>query len=155
MLEDHAALRTAWIFADHNGATGSKILELAKNAHNLFVLQDSHDQARLLKMLVSNCTFDRGSLSVSYIKPFDLLVDGNENGNWLATVGYNRASLWFWHPADLIEKACVRSTRNFTREEWRQYLGDELYNKTCPGLPGAGGVDERGSFAVNGIVISR
>jgi hypothetical protein len=37
----------------------------------------------LLKMLVSNSTFDRGSLSVSYIKPFDLLVEGNETGNWL------------------------------------------------------------------------
>jgi site-specific DNA recombinase len=70
--------------ASHDyGATGSKILELARNAHNLFVLQDSHEQARLLKMLVSNSTFDRGSLSVSYIKPFDLLVDGNESGDWL------------------------------------------------------------------------
>ena len=62
---------------------GSKILELAKSAHNLFIRQDSHEQARLLKTLVSNCTFDRGSLSVAYVKPFDLLVDGNESGNWL------------------------------------------------------------------------
>lgn len=70
--------------ASHDyGATGSKILELAKNAHNLFVLQDSHEQARLLKMLVLNSTFDRGSLSVSYIKPFDLRVNDNESGNWL------------------------------------------------------------------------
>jgi hypothetical protein len=70
--------------ASHDyGPTGSKILELAKNAHNLFVLQDSHEQARLLKMLVSNRTFDRGCLSVSYIKPFDPLVDRNETGNWL------------------------------------------------------------------------
>jgi hypothetical protein len=36
-----------------------------------------------VKTLVSNSTFDRGSLVVAYIKPFDLLVDGNENGNWL------------------------------------------------------------------------
>lgn len=64
------------------GATGSKILELAKSAHNLFIRQDSHEQARLLKTLVSNCTFDRGSLSVTYVKPFDLLADGNESGNW-------------------------------------------------------------------------
>jgi hypothetical protein len=40
-------------------------------------------QARLLKMLVSNCTFDRGSLLVAYVKPFDLLVNGNESGDWL------------------------------------------------------------------------
>lgn len=70
--------------ASHDyGATGSKILELAKNAHNLFIRIDPVEQARLLKMLVSNCTFDRGSLSVAYIKPFDMLVEGNESGNWL------------------------------------------------------------------------
>jgi len=61
----------------------SKILELAKNAHSLFIQQNSHEQARLLRTLVSNCTFDRGSLSVTYVKPFDILVEGNENGNWL------------------------------------------------------------------------
>ena len=67
----------------HYAVTGSKILELAKNAHNLFVQQNSQDQARLLKTLVSNCTFDRGSLLATYRKPFDMLVEGNENGNWL------------------------------------------------------------------------
>ncbi len=67
--------------ASHDyGATGSRILELAKDAHNLFIRQDPNEQARLLKTLVSNCTFDRGSLSVAYVKPFDLLVDGNERG---------------------------------------------------------------------------
>ncbi len=70
--------------ASHDyGATGSKILELAKNAHNLFIRQDPHEQARLLKLLVSNSSFDRGSLSVAYVKPFDMLVEGNETGNWL------------------------------------------------------------------------
>ena len=70
--------------ASHDYAsTGSKILELAKNAHSLFIQQNSHEQARLLRTLVSNCTFDRGSLSVTYVKPFDMLVEGNESGNWL------------------------------------------------------------------------
>jgi hypothetical protein len=59
------------------------ILELAKNAHNLFIRQDPREQARLLKTLVSNSTFDRGNLSVAYVKPFDLLVEGNETENWL------------------------------------------------------------------------
>ena len=67
--------------ADYS-VTGSKILELAKNAHNLFIRQDSSEQARLLKILVSNCTFDRGSLSPTYTKPFDLFVEGNETGDW-------------------------------------------------------------------------
>ncbi|MFN2445620.1 MAG: hypothetical protein ABR606_08585 [Vicinamibacterales bacterium] len=37
----------------------------------------------VLRMPVSNSAFDRGSLSVAYINPFDLLVEGNESGNWL------------------------------------------------------------------------
>jgi site-specific DNA recombinase len=70
--------------ASHNySATGSKILELAKQAHSLFIRQDPREQARLVGTLVSNSTFDRGSLSVAYVKPFDLLVQGNESGNWL------------------------------------------------------------------------
>ena len=63
--------------------TGLKILELAKDAPRLFAAQDPDQQARLLRTLVSNCSFDRGSLSVTYIKPFDLLVEGNEKGDWL------------------------------------------------------------------------
>jgi site-specific DNA recombinase len=74
--------------ASHDyAATGSKILELAKDVHNLFIRQDPREQARLLKMLVSNCRFDRGSLVVTYVKPFDLLVEGNETGiGWEAGI---------------------------------------------------------------------
>jgi site-specific DNA recombinase len=74
------------------GATGSKILELAKNAHNLFIRQDPPEQARLLKTLVSNSTFDRGSLSVAYVKPFDLLVEGNGTEDWLGGLDSNQDS---------------------------------------------------------------
>jgi len=30
----------------------------------------------------TNCTFDRGFLCPTYSKPFDLLVRGNETGDW-------------------------------------------------------------------------
>jgi WD40 repeat protein len=30
--------------------------------------------------------------------------------------------------------ACRTANRNLTRQEWQQYLGDEPYHKTCPGL---------------------
>jgi hypothetical protein len=59
---------------------GSKILELAQTAPAQFAGQNSDEQARLLKMLLSNCSFDRGSLSVAWVKPFDLLARGNETG---------------------------------------------------------------------------
>jgi len=49
--------------SQHYSVTGSKILGLAKNARNLFNRQNFDEQAEMLKMLVSNCTFDRGSFS--------------------------------------------------------------------------------------------
>src|SRR5262249_12129858 len=63
-------------------ATGARILELAKTAHSLYKSQDSTEQRRLLETVLSNCTFDRGSLCPTYTKPFDLLVQGRETGNW-------------------------------------------------------------------------
>jgi WD40 repeat protein len=43
--------------------------------------------------------------------------------------------LWAWRKDDLIADACSRLERNFTPDEWRNYLGDEPYRETCPGLP--------------------
>ena len=54
---------------------------------------------------------------------------------YLATVSGNAARVWLWRPEDLIAEAQRRLTRNLTEEEWRQYLGDEPYRKTCPDLP--------------------
>src|SRR5690606_432577 len=50
-------------------ATGLQILELAQSAYSLYVTQNSREQARLLKTLLSNCSFDRGSLCPTYNKP--------------------------------------------------------------------------------------
>ena len=63
-------------------ATAEKILELAKQAEFLYESQDPPEQRRLLETVLSNCTFDRGSLVPTYSKPFDLLVRGNETGCW-------------------------------------------------------------------------
>jgi site-specific DNA recombinase len=63
--------------------TGLQILELAQRAHGLYVTQNPSEQARLVKTLLSNCAFDRGSLTPTYNKPFDLFVNGAETGNWL------------------------------------------------------------------------
>ena len=45
-------------------AKGSEILELAQTAPAQFLTQNPADQAKLLKMLLSNCAFDRGSLFI-------------------------------------------------------------------------------------------
>jgi hypothetical protein len=36
---------------------------------------------------------------------------------------------------DLIYDACERLTRNLTRAEWSQYLGEAPYEAICPKLP--------------------
>jgi hypothetical protein len=41
-------------------------------------------------MLLSNCTFDRGSLSPTFIKPFDLFAKSAETGDWLLRLDSNR-----------------------------------------------------------------
>ena len=63
-------------------ATAAKILELAKKAEFLYKTQNPTEQRRLLETVLSNCTFDRGSLCPTYSSPFDLFVRGNETGDW-------------------------------------------------------------------------
>jgi hypothetical protein len=63
-------------------ATAEKILELAQKAEFLYRTQNPLEQRRLLETVLSNCTFDRGTLTPTYSKPFDLLVRGHETGNW-------------------------------------------------------------------------
>jgi hypothetical protein len=62
--------------------TAEKTLELAKRAEILYKSQNPTEQRRLLETVLSNCTFDRGTLCPTYTSPFDLLVKGNETGNW-------------------------------------------------------------------------
>jgi WD40 repeat protein len=58
------------------------------------------------------------------------------DGHTTATAGSDGTTrIWLWQPQDLIEEACARLTRNMTKIEWRQYLGDEPYQATCPNLP--------------------
>jgi hypothetical protein len=47
-------------------ATRLQILEFAQNAYSLYVAQNPREQARLVKTLLSNCSFDRGSLTPTY-----------------------------------------------------------------------------------------
>ena len=63
-------------------ATGEKILELAKTLHSRYLEEDFAERRRLLDSVLSNCTFDRGTLCPTYVKPFDLLAQGRETGNW-------------------------------------------------------------------------
>ena len=64
----------------HNNAdinyfeTGVKILELANNAYNMYLTQSRYEQRKLLNIILSNCTFYRGTLYPIYKKPFDIFA---------------------------------------------------------------------------------
>ena len=40
--------------------------------------------------VVSNSTFDRGSLSPTYFKPFDVFANGGKTGDWLLRLDSNQ-----------------------------------------------------------------
>ena len=43
--------------------------------------------------------------------------------------------LWPAAPSAWMRGACRRAGRNLTQEEWKQYLGEEPYRKTCDNWP--------------------
>jgi len=59
-----------------------RILELAHNAHSLYVTQKPAEQAELLKKVLLNCSIDAVSLYPVYRKPFDLIFKRAKNEEW-------------------------------------------------------------------------
>jgi WD40 repeat protein len=57
------------------------------------------------------------------------------DGQLLAVAHSKLVTLEAWRAEDLVHDLCARVTRNLTRAEWGQYLGQEQYHGTCPNLP--------------------
>lgn len=56
---------------------GVRLLELARNARQLFARQAPGEKKRLLNLLLSNCTWDDGEVRAVFRQPFDLLAETN------------------------------------------------------------------------------
>ncbi len=41
----------------------------------------------------------------------------------------------FFYPSDLIQQACLRVPINLTHTEWKEYIPNEPYRKTCAMAP--------------------
>jgi site-specific DNA recombinase len=54
---------------------GVQLLELARNAQRLFAKQEPREKRRLLNFLLSNCTWEDGSVVATFSQPFDLLTE--------------------------------------------------------------------------------
>ena len=62
--------------------TVRRILELAQNAHSLYVMKNPTEQADLLRNVLLNCSIDAVSLYPTYRKPFDLIAGRVKNQKW-------------------------------------------------------------------------
>jgi len=64
--------------------TANRILELVNQAYFLYLKQPPAEQAKLLKMVLSNCAIDSASLYPTYKKPFDVIFERAKNEEWRA-----------------------------------------------------------------------
>jgi site-specific DNA recombinase len=61
-----------------------RVLELANKAYFLYVKQPPQEKAKLLRMVLSNCTIDAASIYPTYRKPFDVIFQRAKNEEWCA-----------------------------------------------------------------------
>jgi DNA invertase Pin-like site-specific DNA recombinase len=59
-----------------------RILELAQNAHSLYLTRKPAEQAEILKSVLLNCSIDGVSLYPTYRSPFDLIAKRAESEEW-------------------------------------------------------------------------
>jgi site-specific DNA recombinase len=64
--------------------TANRILELANKAYSLYLRQNPSEQAKLLKLVLSNCTIDNLSLYAEYRRPFELILKRAQSKEWRA-----------------------------------------------------------------------
>jgi site-specific DNA recombinase len=68
---------------------GARILELANKAYFLYLRQPPQEQAKLLRIVLSNCRVDAATLYPTYRKPFDPIFEHTKDEGWLGRVDSN------------------------------------------------------------------
>jgi site-specific DNA recombinase len=76
------AVRGLGLFKPERVLDAVKILELANKAYSLYVTQSAEEKAKLLRLVLSNCSIDAVSLYPTYRKPFDLIFERTKNEEW-------------------------------------------------------------------------
>ena len=60
----------------------ARTLELANKAYSLYLKQNSAERAKLLRVVLSNCSLDAANIYPTYRKPFDLIFRRSKTEEW-------------------------------------------------------------------------
>jgi WD40 repeat protein len=74
---------------------------------------------------IARMTHDGKVTSVVFSPDGKFVASGSDDGS---------TRVWIWRPEDLITGVCSHISRNLTRAEWNQYLGDESYQVICTNI---------------------
>ena len=69
--------------------SAKRILELANKAYSLYLTQNPTEQAKLLRMVLLNCSVDAVSIYPTYKKPFDMIFQRAKNEEWSGRADLN------------------------------------------------------------------
>lgn len=64
---------------------GIRLLELARNARELFAKQEAHEKKRVLNLVLSNSIWRQGEVEADFQQPFDLLIKITQRSRRKAT----------------------------------------------------------------------
>ena len=67
---------------------GVHILELCNKAYDMYLRKEPLERAKLLRIILSNCSLDGVTLCPTYRKPFDLFAKGPPRSDWLGALVY-------------------------------------------------------------------
>jgi site-specific DNA recombinase len=76
------AIQALVVVKPERALEAARILELANKAYSLYLSQNPAEQAKLLKMVLSNCSVDAVNVYPNYRKPFDLIFNRAKTGEW-------------------------------------------------------------------------
>ena len=69
--------------------SAKRILELANKAYSLYLTQNPTEQAKLLRLVLLNCSIDALSVYPTYRKPFDMIFERVKNEEWSGRADLN------------------------------------------------------------------
>ena len=83
------AINQPQVSSADRGLSATRILELANKAYSLYLTQKPAEQAKLLRLVLLNCSIDKLSIYPAYRKPFDLIFQRARNQEWSGRADLN------------------------------------------------------------------